>query len=158
MVPDEANPRLPAEPPRGVRQRSDGEVVLEVVIEDGHSGRGRLTVLALTWHPADPLAVALRLSASPDHPALPRGDWVVLRDFLRYGLDEPTGDGVVRLRPDDLRDRLWLELERYGRPACVSVARAEVRAFLDRTEQQVPAGAERSHAALDELLARLLRS
>ena len=136
-----------------------GAVVLDVVIEDaGHSGRGRLTVLRFTWHADDPLAVSLVLSAQPDHPALPRGRWVVLRDFLRYGLDEPTGDGDVRILPDVLRDRVWFELERYGRPACVSAARPRVAAFLDRTEELVPCGAERSDAALDDLLARLLRS
>ena len=136
-----------------------GDVTLDVVIDDaGHSGRGRLTVLSFSWCPADPLAVGLVLSAQPDHPALPRGSWVVLRDFLRYGLDEPTGDGSVRIRPDGLRDRVWLELERYGRPACVSVSRALVEAFLTRTEERVPCGGERSETALDDLLERLLRS
>ena len=144
--------------PSGPTLDADGAVHLEVVIEDGgHSGRGRLTVLRFSWSPADPLAVELLLSAQPDHPALPRGSWVVLRDFLRYGLDEPTGDGAVRIRPDTARERVWLELERYGRPACVSVGQDRVRAFLDLTEHEVACGAERSDAALDELLARLLR-
>lgn len=132
-------------------------VTADVVIDDGgHSGRGRLTVLRLRWTPADPLAVELLLTAQPDHPALPRGRWVVLRDFLRYGLDEPTGDGEVRIRPDDLRDRVWFELARPGRAACVSVPREVARAFLDRTERAVPCGSERSDRALDELLDRLL--
>ena len=136
----------------------DREVLLDVVIEDsGHTGRGRLTVLRFSWHRDDPLAVRLVLSAQPDHPALPRGSWVVLRDFLRYGLEEPTGDGDVRIRPDDLRDRVWFELERSGRPACVSAPRPHVAAFLDGTEQQVPCGGERSDEALDALLDRLLQ-
>ncbi|HEU0103170.1 MAG TPA: SsgA family sporulation/cell division regulator [Mycobacteriales bacterium] len=142
----------------GLELGPDGAVRLDVVIEDGgHSGRGRLTVLRFAWSPADPLAVDLLLSAQPDHPALPRGSWIVLRDFLRYGLTEPTGDGDVRIRPDARHERVWLELERYGRPACVSVAADRVRAFLDRTEEQVPCGAERSAAALEELLDRLLQ-
>jgi hypothetical protein len=132
-------------------------VTAEVVIDDGgHTGRGRMTVLTLVWRAEDPLAVELLLTAQPDHPALPRGRWVVLRDFLRYGLDEPTGDGEVRLRPDDGRDRLWLELARPGRAACVSIPRATARDFLDRTERAVPCGAERSDEAIDALLARLL--
>ena len=143
----------------GLHVGPQGEVTLDAVIEDGgSSGRGRLTVLRLSWVPEDPLAVGLRLSAQPDHPALPRGRWVVLRDFLRYGLEEPTGDGVVRLRPDEVRDRLWLELERYGRPACVSLRRDRVQAFLDRTEAQVPSGEERTAEAVEALLERLLRS
>lgn len=134
-----------------------GVVSLAVVIGDGgHSGRGRRTVLRFSWSPDDPLAVGLVLSAQPDHPALPRGSWIVLRDFLRYGLSEATGDGSVRIRPDALRDRVWFELERYGRPACVSVARDRVRTFLDRTEEQVPCGEERSADALEALLTRLL--
>jgi hypothetical protein len=137
-----------------VRER---EVVAEVVIDDGgHSGRGRLTVLRLTWRPLDALAVEITLTAQPDHPALPRGRWVVLRDFLRYGLDVATGDGQVRIRPDDLRDRIWFELARPGRAACVSVPRPVVRDFLDRTEALVPTGGEASDDALDALLHRLL--
>ena len=143
----------------GLRTAPDGEVTLDVVIEDaGSSGRGRLTVLRLSWRRDDPLAVGLRLSAQPDHPALPRGSWVVLRDFLRYGLEEATGDGVVRLRPCEGGTRLCLELERYGRPAAVSVSREGVQAFLDRTEEQVPSGEERSAEAVEQLLERLLRS
>ena len=113
-------------------------------------------MLALVWSESDPLAVQLLLTASPDHPALPRGEWVVLRDFLRYGLDEPTGDGEVRIRPDEVRDCLWFELARPGRAASVSIPRAVARDFLDRTEAAVPCGEERSEAAIDALLARLL--
>jgi hypothetical protein len=135
------------------------EVVADVVIDDdGHSGRGRLTVLRLAWGDNDPLAVTLTLTAQPDHPALPRGSWVVLRDFLRYGLDEPTGDGEVRIQPDEARDRVRLELARPRRAARVSVPRDLLRDFLDRTEEVVPTGSERSDAAIDALLARLLGS
>ena len=130
----------------------------QVVIDDGaHAGPGRHTELTLTWTPADPLAVQLELTALPEHPALPRGRWVVLRDFLHYGLDEPTGDGAVRIRPDLVRDRVWLELDRYGRPACVSLPRPVLVAFLERTELAVPSGTERSVAALEDLLDRLLQ-
>ena len=113
-------------------------------------------MLRLVWSAADGLAVDLLLTAEPDHPALPRGHWVILRDFLRYGLDEPTGDGEVRIRPDALRDRVWFELARPGRAACVSVPREVVRDFLDRTEAAMPCGTERSDEAIDALLLRLL--
>ena len=80
------------------------DISVESVVEDGGStGRGRITMLRLAWRRDDPLAVALLLTAEPDHPALPRGRWVVLRDFLRYGLEEPTGDGDVRLTTGRLR-------------------------------------------------------
>jgi hypothetical protein len=140
-----------------VSQHGVQPVVADVVIDDGgHSGRGRLTVLRLSWQAGDPLAVQLSLTAQPDHPALPRGRWVVLRDFLRYGLEELTGDGEVRMRPDLSLDRIWLELERPGRAACVSVPRPLVADFLDRTDAVVPTGEERSAEAIDALLERLL--
>lgn len=150
------------QPPRralseGIREGPGGEVTLELTVDDPvHSGRGRLTVLLLAWLPGDPLAVRLELSAQPDHPALPRGSWVVLRDFLRYGLEEPTGDGSVRIAPDAERDRVVFALSRYGRPAQVSVGRDRVAAFLERTERHVPSGAERSDQAIEDLLQRLL--
>ncbi len=134
-------------------------VTVEVVVDGGgSSGRGRMTVLRLSWQVEDPLAVVLLLTAQPDHPALPRGRWVVLRDFLRYGLEAPTGDGEVRIRPDDLRDRVWLELARGSRPCCVSIPRRTLRGFLNQTEERVPAGEERSAEAVDELIERLLRA
>ena len=133
-------------------------VAVEVVIDDGGStGRGRITVLTLLWRPEDPLAVEILLVAQPDHPALPRGRWVVLRDFLRYGLDEPTGDGAVRIYPDRSGgQRVRLELARPGRDASVSLPRTTVLGFLEQTERAVPSGTERSEDAIDALLARLL--
>lgn len=131
-------------------------ITTEVVIADGgQSGRGARTVLALSWCADDPLAVELVLTAQPDHPALPRGRWVVLRDFLRYGLSEPTGDGEVRIRPDEVRDLVWFELARPGRAACVSVPREVARDFLDRTDAATPYDVD---AAVDALLERLQAS
>ena len=136
----------------------DGDVAADVVIDDGRlTGRGRLTVLRLLWQLDDPLAVTLILTAEPDHPALPRGEWVVLRDFLRYGTEEPTGDGSVRIRPDRQLDRIWFELDRPGRAASVSAPRPLVLEFLRRTDEVVPMGEERSNDAIEALLTRLLR-
>ena len=133
------------------------EVSREVVIDDGPAaGPGRHTALRMVWTPGDPYAVLLRLTAYPEHPALPRGEWVVARDVLTLGLSTPAGDGVVKVRHDALRDRVWFELERLGRPACVSVPRADVEAFLAQTEQLVPSGHEQTGAAVDALLADVL--
>ena len=130
------------------------EVAVDVVIDDGpHAGPGRLTALRLVWLAGDPFAVTLRLTALPEHPALARGEWVIARDVLRRSLEVPAGDGAVRLRPDKVRDRVWFELDRPGRDACLSVPRETVRAFLDRTELHVPAGREVSGPAVDALLA-----
>ena len=135
----------------------EDEVAAEAVLDDGRlAGRGLTTVLTFRWHADDPMAVSMTITAEPDHPSLPRGEWVILRDFLRYGLEEPTGDGEVRMRPDEQLDRIWFELERPGRAASVSVERQLVREFLDRTELVVPTGAESSDAAIDALIDRLL--
>ena len=80
----------------------------------------RITVLTLSWRKDDPLAVNLIVSSSSDHPAMPRGTWVVLRDFLRYGLEEPTGDGAVHIKPEPGGERVLLRLARPGRPAWIS--------------------------------------
>ena len=135
----------------------EDEVAAEAVLDDGRlAGRGLTTMLTFRWHADDPLAVSLTITARPDHPSLPRGEWVILRDFLRYGLEEATGDGEVRMRPDPQLDRMWFELERPGRAASVSVDRGVVREFLDRTEAIVPTGEEGSAEDLDALLTRLL--
>ncbi|MDQ6874420.1 MAG: SsgA family sporulation/cell division regulator [Actinomycetota bacterium] len=132
-------------------------VTAEVVVADRHlSGRGRTTTLRLNWSAGDPLAVHLHLTATPDHPSLPRGSWVVLRDFLRYGLDEPTGDGAVRIAPHPVRNRVRLDLARDCGTCWVTVPAQAVRDFLDATEQLVPAGQKRGDQALDDLIARLL--
>jgi hypothetical protein len=136
---------------------------------------GKRTILRLSWHREDPLAVELQLTSTPDHPALPRGRWVVLRDFLRYGLEEPTGDGEVRISPDGTeggeagdaeRSRhecgeegtISIRLARDGRPAWVKVPCATVRSFLDQTEAIVPSGEESSEEALDALIKALLKA
>jgi hypothetical protein len=116
----------------------------------------RLTVLTLSWRMSDPLAVHLMVRSSPDHPALPRGSWVVLRDFLRYGLDEPTGDGEVRIQPDLTGQRVQLRLARAGRPAWIDAPSSVVGSFLDQTDEFDPSGEARSSDALDDVIAQLL--
>jgi hypothetical protein len=132
------------------------DVTTEVVVRAG-SGRNRKTTLRLSWSRHDPLAVALRLYPSPDHPALPRGHWSVLRDFLRYGLAEPTGDGDVRIVPDGGRHKVRLELLYDGRRTAVSLPSRTMRDFLDATERIVPSGEETSEIILDALIVRLLQ-
>jgi hypothetical protein len=139
----------------------EDEITAHVVVEDsGLSGHGHLTVLGLTWHRRDPLAVELTLSAQPDHPSLPRGSWAVLRDFLRYGLEEPTGDGAVRIGPDGLAAdgsrRVRVELLGQAKPYAVHVSSSVVREFLDETEAICPTGAEADDSVMDALIARLL--
>jgi hypothetical protein len=133
-----------------------GKISAHVIVDDaGMSGHGHMTVLGLSWHHEDPLAVRVSLAAEPDHPALPRGEWDVLRDFLRYGVEEPTGDGAVRIRPG-CAGQVALELAGPGRCYTVHLPADVLCSFLDETERVVPAGAEADDAVLDALIARLV--
>ena len=133
-----------------------GDITAHVVVDDsGMSGHGHLTVLGLAWSSRDPLAVRLNLSAQPDHPALPRGEWAVLREFLRYGIEEATGDGDVRIRPDGT-GQVRLELLGEAKLYAVHVPAAVLLGFLDETEAVVATGAEADEAMMDALIARLL--
>jgi hypothetical protein len=133
-----------------------GEITAHVVVDDsGMSGHGHLTVLGMFWSREDPLAVRLTLSAQPDHPALPRGEWAVLREFLRYGTEEPTGDGDVRIRPQG-DGRILLELLGEAKPYAVHVSAVVLHDFLDETEAVVATGAEADDEVMDALIARLL--
>lgn len=131
------------------------DVTASVVVDGGCTGPNRTTMLRLAWSRRDPLAVRLLLTAVPDHPALPRGQWAVLRDFLRYGCSHPTGDGLVRIRPDG--KNVVLELVDAGRAAFVKVPVDLVSRFLDSTEEICPSGEERNDAAIDALIERLTR-
>ncbi|HEU5034811.1 MAG TPA: SsgA family sporulation/cell division regulator [Mycobacteriales bacterium] len=136
----------------------DDRISAHVVVDDaGLSGHGHQTMLGLAWERDDPLTVRLTLAAKPDHPALPRGCWMVLRDFLRYGLEEPTGDGAVRIRPGE-NGQLLLHLTGPARPYFVHVPAPLVRSFLDATEAIVPTGAEAEDEIIDALIERLLDS
>lgn len=135
-----------------------GAVDLELTVTSGGPGAGRQIDVSLRWDPADPLEVVITVSARPDHPALPRGRWVLLRDFLRYGLDEPTGDGAVRVLPNPPTGSVEFELARAGRPCLVAVPIPLVAAFLSFTERTVPFGEERSDADVEAFIAKLLQT
>jgi hypothetical protein len=133
-----------------------GEVRLEVEAVGGRRGRDRSIHLRMRWQADDPLTVWIQVTARPDHPALPRGRWVVLRDFLRYGVEERTGDGDVQITPDPEGGVVHLDLALPRRSCRVSVPAALLDDFLSQTEQRVPLGAERSAEELEAFIAKLL--
>jgi hypothetical protein len=134
------------------------DVTTSVIVDGGCTGPNRTTMLRLAWSRHDPLAVRLLMTAEPDHPALPRGQWAVLRDFLRYGCDHPTGDGLVRIRPALGGREVLLELVDGTRTSPVHLPIEMVHRFLDETEKICPAGEERHDVAVDALIERLLRA
>ncbi|MDQ1682745.1 MAG: hypothetical protein QOH99_1286 [Frankiaceae bacterium] len=125
------------------------------IVADTDAPTHSSTKLRLQWQRLDPLAVSLTVLREPAHPAFVQGEWVMLRDFLRYGIEAATGDGDVRLRPGT-DENVVIDLS--GRPGrcSLSVPCSVVREFLDATERVVPAGAEGSEAAMDELIEQLL--
>jgi hypothetical protein len=114
--------------------------------------------LRLDWSEQEPLTVELTLTASPPHPALPSGGWAILRDFLHYGLDEPTGDGPVRVLPGhDPRVVVVELLGQDGAPLLLVASERMLRAFIECTEAVVPSG-DVSEASLHALIDRLLEA
>ena len=130
------------------------EVRVDIVADTG-AGTESSTLLQLRWRPVDPLAVALTVRRLPQHPSLVQGEWLMLRDFLRYGLEAATGDGDVRLRPGT-EANVVIDLSGKRGQCSLSVPAAAVREFLVATERVVPCGAERSDEAIDHLIEQLL--
>lgn len=96
---------------------------------------------ALHYHPADPLAV--RMSFPPeislDGAAV---EWTFARELLSDGLRAPSGSGDVRVRPLGT-DRTVLELHVDDGVAMVQMSTDDIRSFLERSYEAVPAGQER---------------
>jgi cytochrome c1 len=82
--------------------------------------------------------------------------WLVGRDLLRVGLDQPTGDGDVRVGPTASSDVLFLHLRTHDGEALMELSRTALAAFVRGTESLVPFGAEGAVVDLDEELAVLL--
>lgn len=95
---------------------------------------------ALHYHPADPLAV--RMSFPPeislDGAAV---EWTFARELLSEGLRGAAGTGDVRVRPLG-DDRTVLELHVADGVAMVQMSSADIRLFLARAYDAVPAGEE----------------
>lgn len=87
--------------------------------------------------------------------------WVFARDTLASGVDEPTGEGDVRVWPASEPlpgDRVYIALSSPDGQALLEAPAAVLREFLRRTWDLVPAGTESGHLDIDAALAALLRS
>ncbi|AJT62956.1 spore wall synthesis regulator SsgD [Streptomyces chattanoogensis] len=107
----------------------------------------------LHYRPADPLAV--RMSFPPeislDGAAV---DWAFARELLAEGLRGPAGRGDVRVRPSG-PDRTVMEFHADEGIAMVQLRTADVRQFLARSYEAVPAGREQTQLAVERGLAEL---
>jgi hypothetical protein len=81
--------------------------------------------------------------------------WEFSRELLTTGMDTPAGIGDVRVRPFGY-ERTVLEFHAAEGIAMVHVHTAEVRRFLERAQELVPAGDEHRFLDLDRDLNDLL--
>ena len=103
----------------------------------------------------DPYAVPSRLAPRVSAARTPV-TWLIGRELLRAGLDQPTGDGDVRVGPAAGSDVLFLHLRTPSGEALMELSRTALAAFMRGTESLVPFGAEGAAIDLDEELAVLL--
>ncbi|MEV8394948.1 MULTISPECIES: SsgA family sporulation/cell division regulator [unclassified Streptomyces] len=109
----------------------------------------------LRYDRADPFAV--RMAFPP--PATLEGTevtWEFSRELLATGMTEPVGVGDVRVRPFGY-GRTVLEFHAPEGTAMVHLRTAELRRFLERSEDLVPVGHEHLYLDLDHDLTELLR-
>jgi hypothetical protein len=83
--------------------------------------------------------------------------WLIGRELLRTGLDQPCGDGDVQVGPTAARSEvLFLHLHTPSGVAHLELSRTALAAFIRGTEALVPFGAEETAIDLDEGLAIIL--
>jgi len=116
-------------------------------------GREVAVSTTLGYRREDPYALTLSFHASG-------GDvtWIVSRTLVMQGLVQPVGDGDVRVRPGHTGAEPTALLQ-FSSPDGSLVAQArshELKSFLTRTFDAVPAGSESSHLDIDGLLTALL--
>ncbi|MEU3370689.1 SsgA family sporulation/cell division regulator [Streptomyces sp. NPDC006711] len=94
----------------------------------------------LTYEAADPYAVRMTFHLPGDAPVT----WTFGRELLLDGINEPAGDGDVRIEPsepDELCD-VHIKLQVGADRALFRAGVAPLVAFLDRTDKLVPLGQE----------------
>lgn len=138
----------------GALIRGAAEVVLEQVVSDrGCSGRGRTTRLRLRWQSNDPDVVMAIVTAFPDHPSLPHGQWRIPLAALREGLTGTAGMGDRRatagvdVRPRAFGRAVTVRLGWPGdparRPCALTIAVDRLRGFLTDIEESAEGEAAR---------------
>src|SRR6476469_5283431 len=116
----------------------------------------------LRYEASDPFAVRIAFGDVGDQNATVDPDgggiaWLVSRELLQSGLDQPAGDGDVRVWPASAAtDVLFLHLRAPSGEALFELSRATVAAFLRQTESLVPTGSESDLLDLDDELPVLL--
>jgi hypothetical protein len=116
-------------------------------------GRGAPSEVSalFSYDARDPYAVRIRFG-SAHAGGTDAVTWLIGRELLRAGLDQPAGDGDVRVGPTAARsDVLFLHLRAPSGEALMELSRTALAAFVRGTETLVPFGAEGAAIDLDEL-------
>jgi Streptomyces sporulation and cell division protein, SsgA len=104
----------------------------------------------------DPFAVSVAVRTRHDRWV----EWLVGRELVVAGLDEPAGEGDVRMRPLSVQgyDIVEIEISSHDGRAVLEVDRALLRTFVASTFEVVALGAEADRMDLDGEIARITRS
>ncbi|MET9520651.1 SsgA family sporulation/cell division regulator [Streptomyces sp. NPDC002994] len=109
----------------------------------------------LRYDSADPFAVRMAFPPAATLEGIEVA-WAFARELLDTGTDRRTGLGDVRVRPYGY-GRTVLEFHAVEGTAMVHIRTSDLRRFLKRTHELVPAGGEHLHLDVDHDLAELLR-
>lgn len=106
--------------------------------------------VSMRYDTADPFAVHAVFRVAPDQDVA----WVFARELLTRGLDEPAGDGDVRIWPafDAGRDVVCISLRSPDGEALLQAAADELVEFLSSAYQLCPQGREPVHLKIDRAL------
>jgi hypothetical protein len=104
----------------------------------------------------DPFAVSLAVRTGHERWV----EWLIGRELVMAGLDEPSGEGDVRMRPLTVQsyDIVEIEIQSHDGRAVLEVDQELLRSFVDATLEMVPVGTEADRMDLDGEIARITRS
>ncbi|MFF8292709.1 SsgA family sporulation/cell division regulator [Streptomyces sp. NPDC016309] len=138
-----------------MRESVQAEVLMSFVVSEELSFR---IPVELGYETRDPFAVRMTFHLPGDAPVT----WAFGRELLLDGINGPSGEGDVHIRPtgpEDLSD-VSIRLQVGGDRALFRSSAPPLVAFLDRTDKLVPLGQERTlgdfEDHLEEALGRIL--
>jgi Streptomyces sporulation and cell division protein, SsgA len=104
----------------------------------------------------DPFAVSLAVRTRHDRWV----EWLIGRELVMAALDEPAGEGDVRMRPLTVQgyDIVEIEIRSHDGRAVLEVDQELLRSFVDASLAMVPVGTEADRMDLDGEIARITRS
>jgi hypothetical protein len=115
-------------------------------------GPSEVTV-SLRYDTADPYAVHSIFRVAPEQQIA----WVFARELLSLGLDEPSGDGDVRIGPscDQAGEVVCITLRSPDGEATIQAAADDIVEFLSAAYALCPRGRESQHLKIDRALVAL---